>query len=124
MRRRSYRPVALYATSVLDSTPTKVTRVGHPNADHVLLPPNALPEVLGLRAPHTDDTLPAVVRAGLLHVGLEAMPPYLTATDASVACSSPAARAWCSTWASSSNATVRSTNAASTRCVECRLEIP
>ncbi len=53
------------------------SRPGH--AVYVPSPPNALPEVLSAfeRYIHTDDALPAVVRAGLLHVQFETIHPYL-----------------------------------------------
>lgn len=49
------------------------------NAAHVPPPPNALPEVLSAleRYIHADDSLPPVVRAGLLHVQFETIHPYL-----------------------------------------------
>ena len=49
------------------------------NAAYVPPPPNVLPEVLSAfeRYIHADDTLPAVVRAGLLHVQFETIHPYL-----------------------------------------------
>ncbi len=49
------------------------------NAAYVPPPPNALPEVLSAfeRYIHTDDELPPVVRAGLLHVQFETIHPYL-----------------------------------------------
>ncbi len=49
------------------------------NAAYVPPPPNALPEVLSAfeRYIHADDALPAVVRAGLLHVHFETIHPYL-----------------------------------------------
>jgi Fic family protein len=49
------------------------------NAAYVPPPPNALPEVLPAfeRYIHADDTLPPVVRAGLLHVQFETIHPYL-----------------------------------------------
>ncbi len=49
------------------------------NAAYVPPPPNLLPEVLSAfeRYIHADDSLPAVVRAGLLHVQFETIHPYL-----------------------------------------------
>lgn len=49
------------------------------NAAYVPPPPSALPEVLTAfeRYIHADDTLPPVVRAGLLHVQFETIHPYL-----------------------------------------------
>ena len=49
------------------------------NAAYVPPPPNALPEVLSAfeRYIHADDSLPPVVRAGLLHVQFETIHPYL-----------------------------------------------
>ncbi len=49
------------------------------NAVYVPPPPNLLPEVLSdfERYIHADDDLPAVVRAGLLHVQFETIHPYL-----------------------------------------------
>ena len=49
------------------------------NAAYVPPPPNTLPEVLSAfeRYIHAEDTLPAVVRAGLLHVQFETIHPYL-----------------------------------------------
>ena len=49
------------------------------NAAYVPPPPNALPEVLSALEHyiHADDTLPPVVRAGLLHVQFETIHPYL-----------------------------------------------
>nr|WP_255216260.1 Fic family protein [Pseudenhygromyxa sp. WMMC2535] len=49
------------------------------NAVYVPPPPNALPEVLSAfeRYIHADDSLPPVVRAGLLHVQFETIHPYL-----------------------------------------------
>lgn len=49
------------------------------NATYVPPPPNALPEVLSAfeRYIHTADDLPALVRAGLLHVQFETIHPYL-----------------------------------------------
>lgn len=49
------------------------------NAAYVPPPPNALPELLSAfeRYIHTDDDLPPVVRAGLLHVQFETIHPYL-----------------------------------------------
>jgi Fic family protein len=48
-------------------------------AVHVPPPPSALPEVLSAfeRYIHAEDELPAVVRAGLLHVQFETIHPYL-----------------------------------------------
>jgi Fic family protein len=49
------------------------------NAAYVPPPPNALGEVLGAFEEylHSDDTLPPLVRAGLLHVQFETIHPYL-----------------------------------------------
>ena len=49
------------------------------NAAFVPPPPHALPELLSAleRYLHADDTLPALVRAGLLHVQFETIHPYL-----------------------------------------------
>ena len=49
------------------------------NAAHVPPPPQALPGALSdlERYMHTEDTLPAVVRAGLIHVQFETIHPYL-----------------------------------------------
>lgn len=49
------------------------------NAAYVPPPPNLLPEVLSAfeRYIHADDSLPPVVRAGLLHVQFETIHPYL-----------------------------------------------
>jgi Fic family protein len=49
------------------------------NAAYVPPPPNALGEVLGAfeRYLHADDSLPPLVRAGLLHVQFETIHPYL-----------------------------------------------
>ncbi len=49
------------------------------NAVYVPPPPNLLPSVLAdlERYMHADDTLPAVVRAGLVHVQFESIHPYL-----------------------------------------------
>ena len=49
------------------------------NAAYVPPPPNALPELLSAfeRYIQADDALPAVVRAGLLHVQFETIHPYL-----------------------------------------------
>ena len=53
------------------------SRPGH--AAYVPPPPNALPELLSAfeRYIHADDELPPLVRAGLLHVQLETIHPYL-----------------------------------------------
>lgn len=49
------------------------------NAAYVPSPPHALGEVLGAfeKYLHTDDSLPVLVRAGLLHVQFETIHPYL-----------------------------------------------
>ncbi|HET8936484.1 MAG TPA: Fic family protein [Polyangiales bacterium] len=50
------------------------------NAAYVPPPPHALPEVLGAFENYlhsTEDTLPALIRAGLLHVQFETIHPYL-----------------------------------------------
>jgi Fic family protein len=49
------------------------------NAVYVPPPPSALADVLGAfeNYPHADDALPALVRAGLLHVQFETIHPYL-----------------------------------------------
>ncbi len=49
------------------------------NAAYVPPPPHALVELLGAfeRYIHADDSLPAIVRAGLLHVQFETIHPYL-----------------------------------------------
>ncbi|TVR00227.1 MAG: Fic family protein [Deltaproteobacteria bacterium] len=49
------------------------------NAAYVPPPPNALPEVLSAfeRYIHAEDSLPPLVRAGLLHVQFETIHPYL-----------------------------------------------
>lgn len=49
------------------------------NAAHVPPPPHALPELLGAfeKYIHADDSLPPLVRAGLLHVQFETIHPYL-----------------------------------------------
>jgi Fic family protein len=49
------------------------------NAAYVPPPPHALGEVLGAfeKYLHADDTLPPLVRAGLLHVQFETIHPYL-----------------------------------------------
>lgn len=49
------------------------------NAAYVPPPPHALPELLGdlEKYLHADDSLPALVRAGLLHVQFETIHPYL-----------------------------------------------
>ena len=49
------------------------------NAAYVPPPPHALPEVLSAfeKYLHADDSLPALVRAGLLHVQFETIHPYL-----------------------------------------------
>jgi Fic family protein len=69
-----------------DKHPGEVRRsqnwIGGPRpslAAHVPPPPNRLPELLGAfeRSLHDDMGLPAVVRAGLLHVQFESLHPYL-----------------------------------------------
>lgn len=49
------------------------------NAVHVPPPPHTLEELLSAleRYIHVDDALPNLVRAGLVHVQFETIPPYL-----------------------------------------------